>query len=101
MDDERRRKRVLCQATAQPSETPAFIIHFYFLKPVPAETGMPAWEQPSLPPCGAMHYRDIRKSYFMLTFQISASGPLYGVTFWKNVESSSTLLSYAYIFLRW
>ena len=66
---------------------------FYFLKPVPAETGMP--------PCGAMHYRDIRKSYFMLTFQISESGPLYGVMFWKNEVSSSTLLSYAYIFLRW
>lgn len=74
---------------------------FFFLKPVPAETGMPAWEQPSLPPCGAMHYRDIRKSYFMLTFQISESGPLYGVMFWKNEVSSSTLLSYAYIFLRW
>lgn len=101
MDDERRRKRVLCQATAQPSETPAFIIHFLFSQACPRRNGMPAWEQPSLPPCGAMHYRDIRKSYFMLTFQISESGPLYGVMFWKNEVSSSTLLSYAYIFLRW
>lgn len=74
---------------------------FIFSSLSPQKRGCPAWEQPSLPPCGAMHYRDIRKSYFMLTFQISESGPLYGVMFWKNEVSSSTLLSYAYIFLRW